>query len=78
MSEANVELLLIVDNVDDLGNGSQKIVRKDKHESVLITSRDDLSPILISRGCEQVQVRDMSQESITLLFHSVGQRPSAA
>ncbi|KAH8891610.1 hypothetical protein GQ53DRAFT_823630 [Thozetella sp. PMI_491] len=72
-SEADDEWLVIVDNADDLGVGVKQIMPKGERGSVIITSRDELSLKLIPRGCEKIQIGDMSsEEATTLLLHYLG------
>jgi hypothetical protein len=60
LSKVDGEWLVVIDNADDLTLGLQKFIPKGPYGSVLITSQDELSAKLISWGCEQIQVGDMS------------------
>jgi tetratricopeptide (TPR) repeat protein len=68
--EADDEWLVIIDNADDLSWGIKKIIPKGERGSILITSRDNRSPMLLPRGCELIQVGPMSPlEGAALLLH---------
>ncbi|EPE35145.1 alpha/beta-Hydrolase [Glarea lozoyensis ATCC 20868] len=70
LSKADGKWLVIIDNADDFTFGIKNVIPKGPRGSVLITSQNELSIKLIPRGCEQIQVGDMSpQESTTLLLH---------
>ncbi|KND93897.1 Kinesin light chain 4, partial [Tolypocladium ophioglossoides CBS 100239] len=67
--DTNDQWLVITDNADDFDWGVQKIVPKGKRGNIIITSRDNLAPRLVS-GCCEVQVGLMSpQEGRELLLH---------
>ncbi|KAI0399616.1 hypothetical protein F4802DRAFT_29064 [Xylaria palmicola] len=69
-TEADDEWLVIVDNADDLRWGLQKIMPKGKRGSVLVTSRDEQSVMLMPKACEKIRVGPMSpEEGTTLLLH---------
>lgn len=75
-SEADDEWLVIIDNADDSSFGLETVMPKGRRGSVIITSQDELSCKLISRGCEKVLVGDMSShESKKLLLHHLGNIP---
>jgi hypothetical protein len=70
LSKTDGKWLVIIDNADDFTFGIKNVIPKGPRGSVLITSQNELSVKLIPRGCEQIQVGDMSpQESTTLLLH---------
>ena len=67
--ETDDEWLVIIDNADDVTWGLKKIIPKGKRGSIIITSRDNLSPMLVDGGCEQLEVNVMSNlEANTLLL----------
>ncbi|KAK3898990.1 hypothetical protein C8A05DRAFT_37396, partial [Staphylotrichum tortipilum] len=59
-TEADDEWLVIVDNADDVTWGIKKILPTGKRGSVLITSQDQQSKMMLGGACEQVKVGDMS------------------
>jgi hypothetical protein len=61
-TEADDEWLVIVDNADDVSWDIQKIMPRGGQGSIIITSRDERSPQLVPKACEQVRVGDMSRE----------------
>lgn len=67
--ETDDEWLVIIDNADDFTWGLKKIIPEGGQGSIIITSRDNLSPMLIDGGCEQLEVSVMSpSEAKTLLL----------
>lgn len=67
-TEADDEWLVIVDNADDVSWGIQKIMPKGKQGSVIVTSRDDRSVMLVPGACELVCVGVMSALEGTALL----------
>jgi hypothetical protein len=68
-NEADDEWLVVIDNADDFTWGIKKVIPKEKRGSIIITSRDKLSPMLVDGGCEQLEVGVMSPlEGTTLLL----------
>ena len=68
-TEADDEWLFIIDNADDFSWGVKKIVPKGNRGSIIITSQDDKSPMLIPSGCERIRVDVMTQlEAAKLLL----------
>jgi hypothetical protein len=67
--EADREWLVVIDNADDLGWGIKNVIPKGQRGSIIITSRDNRSPMLIDGGCEQLEVGVMlTPETRTLLL----------
>lgn len=67
--ETDDDWLVIIDNADDVSWGLKNIIPKGKQGSIVITSRDNLSPMLVGGGCEQLEVSVMSAlEANTLLL----------
>jgi tetratricopeptide (TPR) repeat protein len=63
------EWLVIIDNADDCSWGIKKVIPKGKRGNIIITSRDNLSPLLVEKGCEQLEVNVMTPvEARTLLL----------
>lgn len=54
------EWLVIVDNADDMSWGLQEFMPKGKRGSIIITSRDSLSTMLVDGGCKRLDVDVMS------------------
>jgi hypothetical protein len=50
----------VIDNADDFTWGIKKVIPKGKRGSIIITSRDKLSPMLVDGGCEQLEIGVMS------------------
>ncbi|KAK2023087.1 hypothetical protein LX32DRAFT_628702 [Colletotrichum zoysiae] len=68
-TEADDQWLVIVDNADDIHWGLKKIIPKGQRGSVIITSQDSRSPLLLNGACEQVRIDVMSPtEAATLLL----------
>jgi CO dehydrogenase nickel-insertion accessory protein CooC1 len=67
--ETDDEWLVIFDNADDVTWGLKKFIPKGGRGNIIITSRDNWSPMLIDGGCEQLEVSAMSlTEAKTLLL----------
>ena len=58
--EDDNDWLVIIDNADDVSWGLKNIIPKGKQGNIIITSRDNLSPMLVDGGCEQLEVNVMS------------------
>ncbi|RYP53732.1 hypothetical protein DL768_001332 [Monosporascus sp. mg162] len=67
--EIDDEWLVIVDNADDFSWGIKEAMPKGGQGSIIITSQDNWSHMLIPGGCEHIEVGVMSpQEGTTLLL----------
>ncbi|RYP70578.1 hypothetical protein DL771_005397 [Monosporascus sp. 5C6A] len=67
--EMDDEWLVIVDNADDVSWGIKEAIPKGARGSIIITSQDNRSHMLIPGGCEHIEVGVMSpQEGTTLLL----------
>ncbi|RYP41795.1 hypothetical protein DL767_000811 [Monosporascus sp. MG133] len=67
--EMDDEWLVIVDNADDVSWGIKEAMPKGDQGSIIITSQDNRSHMLIPGGCEHIEVGVMSpQEGTTLLL----------
>ena len=58
--ENDNDWLVIIDNADDVSWGLKDIIPKGKQGNIIITSRDNLSPMLLSGACERLVVDVMS------------------
>lgn len=68
-TQAESEWLVVIDNADDIGWGIKQVMPKGQRGSIIITSQDELSPKLVTAGCERVRVDVMSLlEATTLLL----------
>ncbi|KAH8899758.1 TPR-like protein [Thozetella sp. PMI_491] len=71
--------LAIFDNADDFTWGLKDVIPIGLRGSVMITSRDNQSPMLVPGGCEAVQVGPMSPlEGTTLLLRHLQMLPEIA
>ena len=67
--EADEEWLVVIDNADDASWGLKKVIPQAKRGSIIITSRDNLSQMLVDGECEKLEVDVMSSlEARTLLL----------
>ncbi|RDW58624.1 hypothetical protein BP6252_13100 [Coleophoma cylindrospora] len=67
--ETDEEWLVIVDNADDVSWGLKHVMPKGQRGSIIITSRDKYSPLLVDRDCQELEVGIMSEhEAKTLLL----------
>ncbi|PGH11272.1 hypothetical protein AJ79_05007, partial [Helicocarpus griseus UAMH5409] len=67
--EMDDEWLVIVDNADDVSWGIKEAMPKGGRGSIIITSQDNRSHMLVPQGCERIEVGVMSsQEGMTLLL----------
>ena len=72
------EWLVIVDNADDLSLAVKDALPKGDRGSIIITSQDNWSHMLIQGGCERVDVGVMSpQEGTTLLLQRLDMNEEA-
>ncbi|KXX72981.1 Protein SERAC1, partial [Madurella mycetomatis] len=67
-TETDEEWLVIVDNADDVSWGFQKVIPRGNRGTVIITSRDERSVMLVPGGCESVCVGLMSPPEGTALL----------
>ncbi|MCJ1307315.1 hypothetical protein MMC25_000961 [Agyrium rufum] len=67
--ETDEEWLVVIDNADDVSWGLKSIVPKGRQGSIMVTSRDTYSRMLVDGECQQVEVSIMSEhEAIALLL----------
>lgn len=59
-AETDDEWLVVIDNADDVSWGLKKVVPKGKRGSIIITSRDNMSRMLVDGGSEELEVSIMS------------------
>jgi hypothetical protein len=60
LNKADDKWLVIIDNADNFSWGLKKVIPKGPRGSIIITSRDHLSSMLVDGGCEQLEVSIMS------------------
>ena len=76
--EADDQWLIIVDNADDFTWGIKEAIPREGRGSILITSQDNQSHMLVP-GCERIAVGTMSaREGTTLLLRRLGLEKNAA
>lgn len=67
-TEAHDNWVVVFDNVDDFSWGIKTVMPKGGQGSVIITSQDQRSPMLLPKGCEQIRVDVMSPREGTALL----------
>ncbi|KAI0116870.1 hypothetical protein F4814DRAFT_447872 [Daldinia grandis] len=67
-TEVDSQWLVIIDNADDFTWGIKKILPSGSRGSMIITSQDDESGLLIAEDCETLRVGDLSASEGTALL----------
>ncbi|KAI2618459.1 hypothetical protein GGR54DRAFT_156526 [Hypoxylon sp. NC1633] len=67
-TSAEDEWLVVIDNADDFNWGLKNVVPSGERGSIIITSQDDRSSMLIPKGCERLHVDVMSSSEATTLL----------
>jgi GTPase SAR1 family protein len=62
------EWLVIVDNTDDVSWGLKSVMPKGRRGSIMVTSRDKYSTLLVDGDCQQVEVGIMSEHEANALL----------
>jgi len=66
--ETDEEWLVIVDNADDVSWGLKSVMPKGRRGSIVVTSRDKYSTLLVDRDCQQLEVSIMSEHEANALL----------
>jgi hypothetical protein len=66
--ETDEEWLVIVDNADDVSWGLKSVMPKGQRGSIMVTSRDRYSTMLVDGDCEQLEVSIMSEDEANTLL----------
>ncbi|RDW56494.1 hypothetical protein BP5796_13135 [Coleophoma crateriformis] len=66
--ETDEEWLVIIDNADDVSWGLKPVMPKGRRGSIMITSRDKYSTMLVDRDCQQLEVGIMSEHEANNLL----------
>ena len=71
--KSNESSLIVFDNVDDPEWGVKKLIPRCSNGSIIITSRDKNSKMLLDGECESIEVGSLDiSESRTILFNRLG------
>ncbi|KAI1370745.1 hypothetical protein F4677DRAFT_457595 [Hypoxylon crocopeplum] len=62
------EWLVVIDNADDFHWGLSKVMPTGERGSIIITSQDNRSSMLVPKGCERLRVDVMSSSEATTLL----------
>lgn len=62
------EWLVIIDNADDFHWGLNRVIPTGERGSIIITSQDDRSSMLVPKGCERLRVDVMSPSEATTVL----------